>query len=119
MNNSGLALDVEPFEEKDRKLFLQEEEAKTIKLIEAIRAVSESPAWRTLKTELFSDLPLSLKKDLIEESRKENPDLLKLCRLAGQLTWAEKYSDLEKLENNYKTKLIGIRKNLYGTELNG
>ncbi len=119
MNNSGLAIENLGDKEIDRELFLQEEEAKTIKIIDAIRGVSESLAWRTLKTELFSDLPLSLKKDLLEESRKESPNVLKLNRLAGKLEWAEKYADLEKLENSYKTKLIGIRKNLHGSEFNG
>lgn len=121
MNNSKLAIDSVSFSERDeeRQLYLAEEEAKTIKIIEAIHAVSESLAWSTLKTELFSAVPLSLKKDLLVEAKKDSPDVLKLNRLAGKLEWAEKYADLEKLENVYKTKLIGIRKNLHVTELTG
>lgn len=122
MNNSKLASDsLSPSNERneDRTPFLQDQEAKTIKIIDAIHGVSESLQWSTLKTELFSDLPLSLKKDLLAEAKKDSPDVLKLNRLAGQLMWAEKYADLEKLENVYKTKLIGIRKNLHGTEFNG
>lgn len=118
MNNSFIALD-NADDKPDIKLQLSDQEAKTIKIIDAIRGVSQSQAWSSLKTELFSDLPLSLRKDLLAEAKKDNPDVLRQRFIAGQLYWAEKYADLDKLENVYTTRLLGIRKNLNGTEHNG
>ena len=123
MNNSRIALDGLPtLEEKpnvDRTPLLQEREAKLLKIIEAIRGVEKTTEWSTLKSEIFDNLVNVLERELKDEGKKENPDPLKLNRLAGQLKWAEKYSNLSKLENIFRVELSGLRKNLYGTESSG
>ena len=119
MNNSKLAIDsVGIFEEPkvDTKPYLREREGQLLKIIEAIQGVNQSGHWGTLKTELFDTLVDRLENQLKDEGKKENPDSNKLNRLAGQLKWAEKYSDLTKLENVFRVELTSIRKQLHATE---
>lgn len=119
MNNSKLAIDsVGIFEEPkvDTKPYLREREGQLLKIIEAIQGVEQSTHWGTLKTELFDTLVNSLENQLKDEGKKENPDTNKLNRIAGQLRWAEKYADLNKLEASYRVELTSIRKQLYATE---
>lgn len=117
MNNSKLALeslDVLSEEKRGNASVLREQEARLIRLITALQEVQATQAWSSLKTELFDDLPKGLKRDLLMESRKDNPDTLRLNRLAGQLKWAEKYADLSKLEQQYRVELQGIKLQLNG-----
>jgi hypothetical protein len=122
MNNSKLALDSLPSLqelEQDNQPKLRAREAEILVLIEAIQGVVKTKEWSTLKTELFDNLVNVLEREIKDEAKKENPDTLKLNRLAGQLKWAEKYADLSKLEAVFRNELTSIRKQLYGTELNG
>lgn len=124
MNNSKLAIEnisLTVEEPVDRKPYLREREGTLVKLLDAVRKVESSKEWGTLKTELFDALVNTLTRDLSTEAKKEDPDTLKLNRLAGQLKWAEKYSDLKKLEDTFRLELTQVRKYLYGTtkESNG
>lgn len=116
MNNSRIALE-EPLEQQiDLAPKLREEESKVTRIIEALREVSASKGWSTLKEELFDKLVNSLERDLRVEARKDDPDPKKLNRLSGELKWAERFSDLSKLEHVYKLNLQNIRSNPnYGT----
>lgn len=116
MNNSKLALDAAQLFQKDEDIQprLREREGTIIKIIEALQWIGKTQEWSSLKTEVFDSLTTNLKKDLYHEAKKDNPDPLKLNRIAGQLKWAEKYSDLSKLEEIYRIELQGVRKNLYG-----
>lgn len=117
MNNSRLVHEAvsltleEPLHNKET---FRAREGELITIIAALRAVQDSPEWSTLKTKVFDDLPLALTREIQSEARKENPDTLKLNRLAGQLKWAEKYSDLSKLEQVFKLELTNVRTLLYG-----
>lgn len=121
-NNSKLAIDSMALSEDkpvDTKPLLRQREGTLLKIIEAIQGLAKTIEWSTLKTELFDNLVNVLERDIKDEAKKESPDTMKLNRLAGQLKWAEKYSNLQKLESVFRQELTGIRKNLYGTELNG
>lgn len=110
MNNSKFALESLEEEEKvDRSADFKEREAKVVRILEAIRVIRSSVEWSSLKTEVFDGLTARLEKDLREEAKKDQPDPCKLNRIAGQLKWAEKFSDLSKLENVYMVELQGIR----------
>lgn len=98
----------------DTSPIIREREGKLVKMIEAIDAISQSKEWTVLKEEVFDSLVTTLNKQISAEARKENPDTLKLNRLAGQLKWAEKYSDLRKLESLFRTELTNIREQLNG-----
>lgn len=122
MNNSKLAIEsITLAEEKkvDVAPQLRKREEQILKIIEALRGVTQTPEWSTLKAEIFDNLVNVIEKDLKDEAKKEDPNPNKLNRLAGQLKWAERYADLSKLETTYRVELSGIRKNLYGTESNG
>jgi phage terminase small subunit len=115
MNNSKIALDGSLAIEEpklDVRPKLREREATVVRIIEAIRGIKQSAEWSTLKSEIFDALTDRFSRELTEEAKKEQADPLKLNRIAGQLKWAERYSDLGKLEEQYLTELSGIRKQL-------
>lgn len=117
MNNSFLAVEKANLSVEspvDQSAVLLEREGKLIRIIEAIQGVKGSSEWSTLKTEVFDSLATRLAKDLQGEAKLEAPDTLKLNRLAGQLMWAERYSDLQKLEDSFKGELTKLRLKLYG-----
>lgn len=118
MNNSTLAIGSIKIQEErvDIKSVLREREQKFVHTIEAIQRIAETQEWCTLKTEIFDGLVTRLEKALREESKKEDPSSNKLNRLAGQLQWADKFSDLSKLETSYRIELRNVRLQLYGKE---
>lgn len=120
MNNSKLAVDFTEItleEKADITPILRERETKLTKIINAIQGIANTDEWSTLKTEVFDGLARTLGNDIQREARKDSPDTLKLNRLAGQLKWAEKFSDLSKLENVFRTELTNIKKQLYGKKI--
>ena len=118
MNNSKLIVDAVPLtleEPAVNKTYLRERETEIASILDALKKVQATKEWSTLKTKLFDGIVDSLTRDMHNEAKKENPDTLKLNRLAGQLKWAEKYSDLAKLENVFRTELVSIKQKLYGS----
>jgi hypothetical protein len=93
---------------------LQAEESRLVRIIEAIQAVQQTKGWSTLKIEVFDNLVNVLEKDLRTEARKTDTDTNKLNRISGELAWAEKFSDLGKLESTYRFQLQNVRKQLHG-----
>lgn len=117
MNNSLLAIEYSNLsleDAVDRTPTLREREAELIQILSAIQGVASSKEWSSLKEKVFDNLTTTLEKEIKNEAQKENPDTLKLNRLAGQLKWAEKYSDLSKLERIFRGELTNVRKLLYG-----
>lgn len=113
MNNSFLSLE-NVSQEVDRTPFLRERESELIVILEAIKGVKKSKDWSTLKTTLFDSLAENLSNQIFSEAKKETPDTHKLNRLAGELKWAERYSNLDTLEQSQRLELTQIRKILYG-----
>ena len=106
MNNSQVIL---PSEEP-RQEAVNERKAKLVRIIEALQSVSESSGWSSLKEEIFDDLVKRLRSRLFTEARKPSPDTNLLNRLSGELEWSEKFSDLTKLAEKYRTELVEINK---------
>lgn len=123
MNNSRLVIDSVPLRldrQETNVPQLRAREGQLTRVIEAVRKVQSSKEWSSLKTELFDGLTERLVRDLMLEAKKEIPDTLKLNRLAGQLRWAERYSDLSKLEQEFMTELTLLKQTLHGkTEKTG
>jgi len=111
MNNSQIII-----EPKDTDELLRIQEARIIRIIEAIQGIQKMKEWQVLKEEIFDGLTHSLEKEIKNEARSENPNVLKLTRLSGKIEWAEKYADLSKLENNYRSQLVNIKLKLYGEQ---
>lgn len=119
MNNSKLAIEYSALSEDskiDQTPIYREKEGELIKIIAAIQGIAQTKEWSTLKDKVFDTLVKNLTKDIQDEATKQNPDGLKLNRLAGQLQWAEKYSDLTKLEKTFRLDLTHIRTQLYGNK---
>lgn len=114
MNLSQVNVKLEEEEPSDKVPQLRKEEARLLRIIEAVETIEASKEWGSLKTEVFDGLVTSLEKDLNYEAKKEIPDSLKLNRLAGRLEWASKYADLSKLGGTYRVQLQRIRLQLYG-----
>lgn len=117
MNNSKLAIDYVPLTlevKADNTEHFQEREATLLKIIDALQGISSTKEWGSLKELVFDPILPTLEKSISAEARKESPDTLKLNRLAGQLKWAERYSDLSKLEQVFRVELSSVRKQLYG-----
>jgi hypothetical protein len=118
MNNSFLSIETKATEaEQEPRLRMQEGDL--IVVIDALQVISASKEWSSLKTQVFDTLADRLNRELVLEAKQETPDTLKLNRLAGQLTWAEKYSDLSKLEQEFRVQLSNVRKLLYGNAPDG
>lgn len=120
MNNSKLAIDSISLQEEEpnvnRLPELRKKEGELINIIDSLQKIQVMPEWSSLKTQIFDGLVTTLEKELRTEAKRDNPDSSKLNRLAGQLKWAEKYSDLSKLENVFRVELTNLRKILYGKE---
>lgn len=120
MNNSKLVIDSISLKEEepkfDRAPELRQRETQLINIIDSLKKVQAMPEWSSLKTQVFDGLVTTLEKELRNEAKKDSPDSLKLNRLAGQLKWAEKFSDLSKLEQVFRVELQNLRKMLYGKE---
>jgi methionine salvage enolase-phosphatase E1 len=105
MNNSLLQLEVQ---EVDISPQLRERERELLGIIEAFRKVSASEYWKVLRIKVFDGVVGSLHKKLIAE---KNPT--EMYRLQGQIVWAEKYADLEKMAQAYENELKSVRKKLH------
>lgn len=117
MNNSRIALDSIPTEVvRDIKPQLREREQKLVNTLDALQKIGQTKEWSSLKTEIFDGLTARLEKELREEAKKEDPSSNKLNRIAGQIKWAERYSDLTKLEATYRVELSNVRLQLYGKQ---
>lgn len=114
MNLSQVEVDLTPDPQEDLGPRLQAEEARLLKIIEALQGIVQSKEWSTLKTEVFDNLVNVLEKDLKTEAEKVDCNPMKLNRITGELTWAKKYANLEKLEAAYRVQLQNVRLKLHG-----
>lgn len=113
MNNSLIQPEPEKAIEQAR-VKVQERESEIVRILEAIQTLKVSKEWGTLKTEVFDSLHKSLTRDMMEEASKANPDTNKLNRIAGEMKWAERFSDFDKWENTLRVELQGVRKRIHG-----
>lgn len=116
MNNSFLKTESTPIalENVEPTQQLEEREAVLRSLIEAISTIRSSQEWRTLKKLVLDGKVESLTRELLSEARSDTPNQCKLAKLAGELRWAERFSDLEKLEALYRTEITKIKTKLHG-----
>lgn len=115
MNNSKLAIEsVGPSDEVFTKELLLEREREVAMTIENLQVIHQTREWSSLKGLVFDSLRGNLEKQLLLESKKQNPDTQKLNRLAGELKWAERFSDLSKWENELRVELKNIKQQLHG-----
>lgn len=115
MNNSKFLIDNhEPPQVPDNTETLRRMEERTVKVLEALEFIQKTEAWSSLKTIVFDDLAKRLSDELLREAKKTELDDRKLNRIAGQLQWAERFSDLEKFKSETRLELTRIRTILHG-----
>lgn len=115
MNNSKIAIDSGFQEENlDRTPWLRQREGELVTIIEAIGRVNESGDWSILKKHIFDGLVETLERKLNLEAKKNDLNSPEIYRLQGQLAWARKYADLQKLNEFFRLELTNIRKQLHG-----
>ena len=123
MNNAKLAIEYSGLEEApavDVTSRLHSRESELVQVIDCIRKIEATEEWSSLKKLVLDGVVETLEKNLQREASKENPDLLALARINGQLIWARRYSNLSKLGEYFRLELTGIRKQLHGkTEKDG
>jgi methionine salvage enolase-phosphatase E1 len=110
MNNSRIAIEdvslelEEPF---DTQPILREQSTELLEIIEALDNITKSAYWKILQEKVWSGILTSLQRRInIEKDTQE------IARLQGQIVWAEKYTDLNKLTQVYRTKLQNIKKQI-------
>lgn len=96
----------------DRLPLLRIKESDLVKIIEALGRVTESDDWRTLKNLVFDGVVDSLEKYQRQEAEKPEINKDELNRLHGQLVWARKFSDLNKLRDVFRKELVGVREQI-------
>lgn len=111
MNNASVR-DEEITEGFDRTPALRRREGELVSIVEAIGRVGETDDWKLLKKLLWDSVEGLLERRVRTEASKQVVDPPELYRLQGQLAWARKYTDLDKLREAFKTELTGIRKQL-------
>jgi hypothetical protein len=100
------------FKEKevDKTPILRQKEGEIVKIIEAINGINISENWKTLERYIFEDLVISLERRLNQEANKGEINAPEVYRLQGQLLWARKYADLNKLSEIYRSELLNVKK---------
>lgn len=119
MNNSKIAFDEVSLsleEPVDNTEHLRERESQIIRILEAIAVIRTSEAWITLRSLIFDNTVESLEKRLKTEAEKLEINQPEINHLQGQLLWARKYVDLDKLASSFKVELSNIRKLTQPTE---
>jgi len=108
MNNSHIA-HMNTFEEPviDTKPLLREQSTELTEIIEALEAIKGSNYWKLLEEKVFTGVLESLQRKIRSEK-----DSAEIFRLQGQIVWAEKYCDLNKLSKTYRDMLTNVRKQL-------
>lgn len=95
--------------------YLVDRETKLLKTVAAIQEILKTKEWSTLKELEFDGLKSNLERQILVEAKQTNPDSNKLNRLAGELKWAERFSDFKKWEQALRVELTNVRQNLHGT----
>ncbi len=103
MNNAEIILeDINQFAREFAPIYRERADELT-NIIEALQNIAGSSYWKVLKQFVF-DVDLDkAKRRLVAEK-----DTTEIFRLQGEIRWGDKF-DLEKLLDQYKKELIGIR----------
>lgn len=119
MNNSKIAFDnVEEEDTGDRTSFLQKQQGELAQVLEAIKGVEAHRDWQKLKKLLLDGVVTTLERQTASEASKKEVNVPELYRLQGQLVWAKKYADLNKLGEFFKQQIENIKLQLKNDQTN-
>lgn len=109
MNNDLFTEDIEP---EVVSPILRERQSELVRIIESLQVISSSEPWQVLKSLVFDKVVEQLEKRLKLETAKKPIDTDEIHRLNGQLIWAKRYADFNKLIDVYRLELENIRSKL-------
>lgn len=111
MNNSMMEELNSPGMESDQSSLL-ERRGELVRIVEALRRVADSKDWEVLTELVFNGVVETLERQLKNEAQNSTIVTAELYRLQGQLVWARKYADLDKLAEFFKKQIEGIQTKL-------
>lgn len=91
---------------------LAERQAELIKIIEAISGLLKNEDWLLFEGMVCKGLTERLERQLLSEAKNPTPNLENMYRLQGQLTWANRYSDLKGYAHTLVKELEGIKQKI-------
>ena len=107
MNNSKIAIDSFTLREEpevDTLPMLREQATELAEIIEALDNVTSSNYWKLLQNKVWGGILSNLQSRMNKEK-----DPTEIYRYQGQIIWAEKYTDIEKLTDVYRKKLVNLK----------
>ena len=110
MNNSKLITEYNTLEQEvelDKAPYLRSREQELVEIIDAVSQINASNYWKVLQNKVFNGVLDQLKRRISSET-----DTTEMFRLQGQIAWAEKYCNLEKMADAYRNELKNIRNQL-------
>ena len=115
MNNSKITLDNLTLGDDpiiDITPTLRAKEANLMTIIESLKNIATNRDWMILQERIFNEVVENLEKRLLSEAKKRPLDEGEIYSLNGQLTWARKYADLNKMVKDYWNELTNVRKQI-------
>ena len=109
MNNSKIIKDNirEVPENIDNSAPLRQQEQELLEVIEAIESIKSSNYWKLLEKKLWIPSLVNLQRQINKEK-----DVNQIFQLQGQIKWAEKVTDLNKMSIMMRNTLQGLRNSL-------
>lgn len=88
---------------------IEKRKGELTQIVEALNRVADSDDWRKLKGLLWDGIVQSLERQLLYETDKKEINFSEVYRIQGQITWARKFADLEKLSSTYRLELQNLK----------
>ena len=109
MNNSKIIKDniLEVPESIDNSPLLRQQEQELLEVIEALEHIKSSNYWKVLEKKVWIPSLETLQRQL-NVAKEVN----QIFQLQGQIKWAEKVSNLDKMSQMTRNTLTGIRNSL-------
>lgn len=115
MNNSKITLDNLSLGDDpviDITPTLRAKESNLMAIIESLKIIATNRDWMILQERIFNEVEKNLEKRLLSEAKKRPLDEGEIYSLNGQLIWARKYADLNKMVKDYWNELTNVRKQI-------
>lgn len=96
----------------EAKALLREEQARLVKLIEALVKLDKSEEWNTLKELVYDKSLLAIERQLLQEALSKDIKTEKLYHLQGQWAWAKQFCDVNRFVVTLKQQLEEIKKRI-------
>lgn len=109
MNNSQISFEnaLELETQVDNQPRLREQATELTEIIESLDKVTQSNYWKVLQKKIFDGILSNLYSRI-----KNEKDTTEIFRLQGQIVWAEKFADITKLTDVYRSRLANVKKQL-------